>query len=338
MNRKQILFILAILLLVCTTQGISVGGSVDVNGDGIVNNEDLVLVDEAIGATGPHAADVNDDNVVNITDLVLVKNAIGTTVSDPTVGEPVVDGMVLIPSGEFVMGGNDNNAQSNEKPVHTVHVDAFYMDKYEVTNAEYKKFVDANPQWRKGGNPPVAHSHGYLWDWNGNNYPEGKGDHPVRQVTWYAAMAYAKWAGKRLPTEAEWEKAARGGLLGKVYPWGDTIDNTKANYGRNVGDTTPVGSYPPNAYGLYDMAGNVWEWCLDEYDGNFYANSPSANPLSGANTVKEVLDNYTNINSSRVLRGGTWTYIATYVRCAQRHYDAPTRTVNYIGFRCARAR
>ena len=103
-----------------------------------------------------------------------------------------------------------------------------------MTNAEYKKFIDANPEWAKGGNPPIRDAYGasYLSPWNGNNYPEGRGDHPVSYVSWYAAMAYAKWAGKRLPTEAEWAKAARGGLEGKMYPWGDTIDDTKANYNR----------------------------------------------------------------------------------------------------------
>ena len=130
--------------------------------------------------------------------------------------------------------GNENGLD-NEKPVHTVHVDAFYMDTHEVTNAEYKKFVDANPQWQKGRIQRRFHNGGYLPFWNGNDYPVGKGDHPVVTVSWYAAMAYSQWAGKRLPTEAEWEKAARGGLVGKKYPWGDTIDDTKANYGRNVG-------------------------------------------------------------------------------------------------------
>ena len=161
------------------------------------------------------------------------------------------EGMVLIPAGEFEMGSNDPEAGNDEQPVHTVSIDAFYMDKYEVTNAQYKKFVDANPQWGKDRIDEEFHVGYYLQDWNGNNYPAGTANHPVTHVSWYAAMAYAGWVGKRLPTEAEWEYAARGGLVGKKYPWGDVIDPGKANYGRNVGDTTSVGKYPPNGYGLF---------------------------------------------------------------------------------------
>ncbi len=132
--------------------------------------------------------------------------------------DEVVPGMVLIPAGEFEMGRADGI--SDEKPVHTVYVDAFYMDIHEVTNAEYKKFIDANPQWQKDRIARRLHDGTYLRPWSGNDYPPGRGDYPVNYVSWYAAMAYAKWAGKRLPTEAEWEKAARGGLVGKGYPWG----------------------------------------------------------------------------------------------------------------------
>ena len=331
MNSKQILLIFAVLLCILYPQGISVGGSVDVNGDGVVNIADLEFVGAHLGRLGAHAADVNDDNVVNIVDLMLVNKAIGTGTTEP-VGD--VDGMVLIPAGEFVMGGNDNYAGRDEMPVHTVYVDAFYMDTHEVTNAQYKKFLDAHPHWWKGGK---GSSRYYLNNWNGNHYPEGKGDHPVTYVSWYAAMAYAKWAGKRLPTEAEWEKAARGGLVGKVYPWGDTIDDTKANY--NSRDTTPVGSYPANGYGLYDMAGNAWEWCLDEYYSNFYSNSPRQNPIAGAVSIAQVLNNFTNnklSNRYRVLRGGS--YSSRNVRVANRNQDPPTYVASwsYFGFRCAR--
>ena len=333
MNRQQILFIFAIVVLVCTTQGISVGGNVDANGDGVVNTKDLEFVDAHLGRIGNHPADVNDDNVVNIVDLMLVKNAIGTTTRQPR-GD--VDGMVLIPADTFQMGSE--NGEDNEKPVHTVHVDAFYMDTHEVTNAEYKKFVDANPQWQKGRIQRRFHNDWYLHHWNGNDYPVGKGDHPVVYVSWYAAMAYSQWAGKRLPTEAEWEKAARGGLVGKKYPWGDKSDGGEANYGGNVDNTTPVGQYPPNAYGLYDMAGNVWEWCLDEYQENFYSHSPRQNPIAGATSIQQVVDNYTNVNTLRVLRGGNWNGYVDYVRVALRWEFRPTFSGFNYGFRCARAR
>ena len=150
----------------------------------------------------------------------------------------------------------------NEQPVHTVYVDAFFMDKYEVTNAQYKEFIDANPRWRKDWIDKEFHTGDYLYHWNGDNYPSGKSNHPVVYVSWYAAMAYAQWAGKRLPTEAEWEYAARGGLRGQKYPWsGEVIHKRKANYGIMLG-VWSLWTVSAERYGLYDMAGNVWEWCL----------------------------------------------------------------------------
>ena len=128
-------------------------------------------------------------------------------------------------------------------------------------------------------------------------------------MSWHAAAAYAEWTGKRLPTETEWEKAARGGLVGQKYPWGDSIDATKANYGWNVGDTVPVRRYPRNGYGLYDMAGNVWEWCYDAYEGDA---------------------------DSRVLRGGSWLDSARFVRVSARGWSTRMFTSSYIGFRCAK--
>ena len=254
----------------------------------------------------------------------------------PPVGPPPA-GMVLIPAGQFQMGSNDGEADLDERPVHTVHLDAFYMDVYEVTNAQFKVFVDANPQWRKDNIEDKFHFHGedYLDRWDGTNYPAGTADHPVIWVSWYAAMAYAEWADKRLPTEAEWEYAARGGLAGKKYPWGDnwpTPDD--ANYFQNVDDTTPVGRYAANGYGLYDMAGNVSEWCLDAYDGRFYEFSAnSRNPIAGGE-----VENFTTIptDSSRVLRGGGWTSTAQFLRVASRGASTPTYAYLTKGFRCVR--
>ena len=160
-------------------------------------------------------------------------------------------------------------------------------------------------------------------------------------VSWYAAMAYAEWVDKRLPTEAEWEYAARGGLKGKKYPNGNTITARDANFARNVNDTTPVGKYPDTGYGLYDMAGNVWEWCLDAYDAEFYFTFPrngvARNPLSGAPSIEWILKNYTNDKSSRVRRGGSWYNAATVVRVAYRDYLTPSLASFILGFRCARA-
>ena len=244
------------------------------------------------------------------------------------------EGMVLIPAGQFQMGSNDG--WEDEQPVHTVHIDAFFMDKNEVNNAKYRVFILENPGWQKSRIQSRYHDGDYLALWSGNSYPSGKAKHPVTHVSWYAAMAYAQWAGKRLPTEAEWEYAARGGLAGKKYPWGDTISPNDANY--NAG---PHGApYAANGYGLYDMAGNVWEWCLDEYDEGFYLFSRnSRNPISGARTIQWILDNFTSIptNTSRVLRGGSWSSVAVDLRVAQRNGASPTFTRSTYGFRCVRA-
>ena len=243
--------------------------------------------------------------------------------------------MMFIPAGGFDMGSNDKDAEDDEKPRHTVYLDAFHINRYEVTNAQYKKFVDANPQWQKNRIPEKYHDGDYLKHWNGNNYPPNKGNHPVVYVSWYAAMAYAEWGGKRLPTEAEWEKAARGDRYGRDYAWGDSLDPHKANYGENIGDTTPVGNYDMNGYGLYDMTGNVWEWCLDEYDADFYSVSPRRNPVAGG-TVNNVVSDFTNVKSVRVLRGGSWVSNAKFVRVSDRARFTPRITNKARGFRCVR--
>ena len=263
---------------------------------------------------------------------------IDTVTSPPAMASPAApEGMVLIPAGEFQMGSNDPEAANDEQPVHTVYVDGFFMDKYEVTNAQYKKFIDAKPEWRKDRIDPAFYLGTYLFSWNGNDYPQGKANHPVVEVPWYAAMAYAQWAEKRLPTEAEWEYAARGGLVGKKYPWGDGIDTDKANYSGNAGRSTAVGKYPPNKYGLHDMAGNVLEWCLDEYNPDFYSISPRENPLSGADTVDWIINNFTNVKTYRVWRGGSWPSDPEFVRVAVRRGDLPTMAGSNYGFRCVRA-
>ncbi len=288
----------------------------------------------------PKAEEEVEDDVPQLTDpvtedLVGDNQRLPKRITTPTDGRD----MVLIPAGAFEMGSNDPEAFPAEQPVHTVFVDAFYMDTHEVTNAAYQRFVLANPEWQKDRIDRKYHYGWYLLDWTGTTYPAGKGDHPVVNVSWYAAVAYSKWAGKRLPSEAEWEKAARGGLVGMRYPWGNEISADRANYG-NVGATTVVGSYPANGYGLYDMAGNAFEWCLDAYDADFYSHSPARNPLSDVNNIAEVdliLNDYLLVKSSRVLRGGSWHPYTQDVRVANRTITPPSLTFYLYGFRCARA-
>ena len=271
------------------------------------------------------------------------ETAEGGDTSESNKPAPPPDGMVLIPAGEFDMGSNDAEAGNNEQPVRRVYVDAFYMDETEVTNVEYKEFLLENPRWQKDRVNAQFADANYLLSWNGNNYPNGKGNHPVVFVSWYAAMAYAEWADKRLPTEAEWEYAARGGLKGKKYPNGNTITARDANFHKNAGGTTPVGKYAANGYGLYDMAGNVWERCLDKYDSDFYFTFPrngvARNPLSGASSVQWLLDNYTGIDADNfhMLRGGSFEDDVFWTRVASRFFYGQLLSVfRSIGFRCVR--
>ncbi|MBM3240218.1 hypothetical protein FJZ31_28365 [Candidatus Poribacteria bacterium] len=222
------------------------------------------------------------------------------------------EGMVQIPAGWFLMGSPIGVGMDDEHPQHKVWVDAFLIDRCEVTNAQYEKFM------KETGHSAPKH-------WNNDKY--NKPDYPVVGVSWYDAVTYAKWAGKRLPTEAEWEKAARGGLVGKRYPWGDDISHDNANcYGTGGRDrwesTSPVGSFPPNGYGLYDIMGNVYEWCADWYDRNYYRNSPEKNP-KGPNT-----------RDRRVVRGGGCIGSETVY---ERWFDvvALDPSGRCLGFRCA---
>jgi serine/threonine-protein kinase len=250
--------------------------------------------------------------------------------------------MVLIPAGEFQMGDHFNKGNDDERPVHTVYLDAFYMDKYEVTNELYARFLNeyGRNEDEEGHMLLNIDSSDCLIEYVDGRYrpKEGYERHPVVMVSWYGAVAYARWAGKRLPTEAEWEKAARGGLVGKRYPWGDEEpDGSQCNFAdRRSGlpwaddsaddgfeRTSPVGSFPPNGYGLYDMAGNVWEWCADWYDKNYYSSSPRENPKGP------------DFGKYRVLRGGSWSGNPNGLRAACRDYFDPQYTTNCVGFRCA---
>jgi len=203
-------------------------------------------------------------------------------------------GMALIPAGPFVMG----SAASPDETPHTVTLPAFYIDKTEVTQGAYRAGMGNNPSDFKGA------------------------EHPVEQVTWYEARDYCKKLGKRLPTEAEWEKAARGGTA-TTYYWGNEIDGAYAWYWDNSNRRThPVGEKQPNPFGLHDVLGNVWEWVADYYADDYFPDSPEENPpgpFSG---------------KYRVIRGGSWRDFSEFLRVSRRNYDLPAGRFNHIGFRC----
>ncbi|MEO6391036.1 MAG: formylglycine-generating enzyme family protein [Pyrinomonadaceae bacterium] len=224
---------------------------------------------------------------------------------------------------------------SAEVPRHQVTLTQFYLDTYEVTNAQFKRFLDRNPDWRRDRIAPKLHNGNYLIDWNDRTFPNGKFQHPVVNVSWYAAVAYCQWSGKRLPTEAEWEWAASGGSSGRAYPWGnDPVDPKRANYaGSKFGTTTPVGSYPANGYGLHDMAGNVWEFLADEWGP--YGAAAQTNPVAGGNFIVD--RNYLTVISRRVIRGGSWGGGPINLRVTYRDSHPPEGAKDFVGFRCARS-
>ncbi|NWG75261.1 MAG: SUMF1/EgtB/PvdO family nonheme iron enzyme [Rubrivivax sp.] len=211
---------------------------------------------------------------------------------------------VLIPAGEFLMGSPAGEGDDDEHPQQRVYVSAFWMDVHEVTVEQYRRFCQAT---------------GRQMDTDLN----AAATHPVVMVSWEDATAYATWAGRELPTEAQWEKAARGGTT-TAYPWGDAWNEALAN-SHGTG-TKPVGSYAPNRFGLFDMIGNVWEWCRDAYEEDWYRRMPVRDPFNAGKA-----------DSPRVLRGGSWLYSPDYLRVAYRTISTPDyRNLNF-GFRCSEA-
>jgi eukaryotic-like serine/threonine-protein kinase len=224
-----------------------------------------------------------------------------------------VDGMILlfVPAGEFLMGSSDADSEAapDEKPQHSVYLDAFWIDQTEVTNAMYAQCVEAG-----GCSLPVV---------PGEKFEE-QPHQPVQGVAWTQAVDYCQWAGRRLPTEAEWEKAARG-TDGRLFPWGNTSPSAElANFNFQLEGLRDAGSLPAGAspYGALDMAGNVWEWNADRYDEEYYAESPRENP-SGPES-----------GTTRVVRGGAWNTVSRAIRVTNRHWAFPGRD-DFMGFRCA---
>jgi formylglycine-generating enzyme required for sulfatase activity len=244
------------------------------------------------------------------------------TPSAPSSGVTDEAEVVLIPAGEFTMGYD--KAGYDTLPVRRINLPAFYIDKYEVTNKRYKRFIDATTYkvpWSH--EPDAAAVKPYLWDWQKRMYPEGKGDDPVVLVSWEDAKAFCAWAGKRIPTEAEWEKAARGSK-GNFYPWGNEWSNGKANTSENGRkQTAPAGAFKEDVseYGVQDLAGNVSEWVED-----YFAPYPG-NPLT----------RYEERNKYRVLRGGSWDYSHSIANGYHRQYALPHSQMTSFGFRCIKA-
>jgi formylglycine-generating enzyme required for sulfatase activity len=361
----------------------------DITGDCFVDLEDFeILMSYWLDNTcqDPNwcqGADLNHSNTTDFFDFAMIAN-------DWLTGNPnLPDDMTYIPGGEFEMGDSFNEGSASELPVHTVSLDAFFIGKYEVTNAQYCQYLNSalgNSIYVSGdvvygseNNQPYCDMHAYdsdsQIDYSGGVFsvrtkPEVTGrdmsNDPVVEVSWYGAVAYCNWRsseegfetcydindpnwecdfskhGYRLPTEAEWEYAARGGLAAKRFPWGDTITHSQANYYSSSSYsydisptegfhptwndgiepyTSPTGSFYDNGLRTYDMAGNVWEWCNDWYSSTYYSSSPTNNPTGPTSEI------------SRVLRSGGWGYGAYFCRVATRYSSTQATRYGYFGFR-----
>jgi formylglycine-generating enzyme required for sulfatase activity len=249
--------------------------------------------------------------------------------------------LARIPSGDFLMGAADG--EPHERPVHRVRLREFLIGRFPVTNDEYAHFIRATGHPAPGVRelPLIASNHrdrlfnefAAPYIWQDAEPPSGRGNHPVVLVSYDDASAYCAWLSLilsrsvRLPTEAEWEKAARGGVEGARYPWGDDIDQTRCNYladpaAKKQRGTRPTGTYPPNGYGLCDVIGNVWEWTSDWYSSDYYGESETVDPKGPAS------------GSLRIVRGGSWvTEDLSMMRCGHRHSVPPDTYAYSIGFR-----
>lgn len=251
--------------------------------------------------------------------------------------------MQSVSGGSFWMGTNRDELEQvaartrlrgigpllNEVPAHEVHVDNFHIDRFAVTNQQFSQFVENNPGWRRDHIDKAMHNGRYLEHWTELGPTGEQLSHPVTFVTWQGAAAYCQWRGKRLPTEAEFEWAAQDGVSRAAYPWGDAEPSDDlVNWGGNNIDTTvAVGSYPPNGRGLYDMAGNVWQFTADPWLGSY------AELLEDPAKAKAASS---DPNIRRVVRGGSWGANAANLRIRYRDSHRPFDAREMVGFRCAR--
>lgn len=249
--------------------------------------------------------------------------------------------LARIPAGDFLMGASD--AEADQRPVHRVYVDEFFIGRFPVTHEEYARFVRETgypapavrglPLITSGGRERLFRELASPYVWTRAEPPPGRGNHPVVLVRYDDATAYCAWLSEsigravRLPTEAEWEKAARGGSEGTRYPWGEDIDPSRCNFlpdasVKHQRGTKPTGTYPPNAYGLYDVIGNVWEWVADWYSDEYYSAGDISDPRGP------------DFGSLRIVRGGSWVNDELgMLRCAYRHTVPPDTYAYSIGFR-----
>jgi sulfatase modifying factor 1 len=251
--------------------------------------------------------------------------------------------LARIPAGDFLMGAAD--AEEDERPVHRVYVSEFFIGRFPVTQDEYARFVRATgypapairglPLIAAGGRDGLFKDLAAPYVWNYDEPPAGHGSHPIVLVRYDDAVAYCRWLSEslgrafRLPTEAEWEKAARGAAEGLRYPWGGEVEPSRCNYlsdpkVKRERGTRPTGTYPPNAYGLYDVIGNVWEWVSDWYSPEYYGSGDVRDPRGPVS------------GNMRIVRGGSWVNDdVSMLRCAYRHKVPPDTYAHSVGFRIA---
>lgn len=264
-----------------------------------------------------------------------------------TADKPEAGPMVLVRGGRIQVGVDPNEIPRFEKifeistpklfqdevPKHSVTLNDFYIDKNLVTNAQFQVFIEANPEWLPGRIDSKLDNGNYLRQWKTPGQPLARPDHPVVNVNWYAAVAYCKWAGKRLPSEAEWEYAARGGR-NVLFSWGnERVDKTRANFaGSQIKTTTPVGSYRANRYGVFDMGGNVWQFLLDEWKP--YSSLSQKNPVAGENRFLDATS-FLQVKTRRVIRGGSFDGAPVNLWVEYRDSHPPDGSRDFVGFRCA---